>query len=343
MVAINAPFPYFFGGKSSVASIVWERFGNIRNYVEPFFGSGAVLLSRPAFEGTETVNDLDGMIANFWRSVALHPDETAEWADWPVNENDLHARHLWLVQRKDSLGPRLEADPDWCDPQIAGWWVWGISQWIGSGWCSGKGPWRVVDGRLVKAGDGVGVARQLPLLGCAGSGVHRKLPHLGDTGKGVHRQLPHLGCAGKGVCKDQDIYQWFAALSNRLRRVRVACGDWSRVCGPSVTIHNGLTGVFLDPPYTAEAGRDMALYATDSGTVGHDVAAWCRANEANPLLRIALCGYEGEYEMPGWECVPWKAKGGYGSQGETTGRANAHRERIWFSPGCQREEQGRLW
>lgn len=45
-MALKAPFPWF-GGKSRVASIVWERFGDVPNYVEPFFGSGAVLLGRP--------------------------------------------------------------------------------------------------------------------------------------------------------------------------------------------------------------------------------------------------------------------------------------------------------
>ena len=54
---LPAPFPWF-GGKSRVAPAVWERFGVVRNYVEPFFGSGAVLLARPApFEGPETIND----------------------------------------------------------------------------------------------------------------------------------------------------------------------------------------------------------------------------------------------------------------------------------------------
>jgi site-specific DNA-adenine methylase len=37
---LKAPFPWF-GGKSKVAPIVWERFGDVQNYVEPFFGSGA--------------------------------------------------------------------------------------------------------------------------------------------------------------------------------------------------------------------------------------------------------------------------------------------------------------
>jgi DNA adenine methylase len=54
---LRAPFPWF-GGKSRVAPLVWERFGNVPNYVEPFFGSGAVLLGRPHPPKTETVNDL---------------------------------------------------------------------------------------------------------------------------------------------------------------------------------------------------------------------------------------------------------------------------------------------
>lgn len=37
-----------------------------------------------------------------------------------------------------------------------------------------------------------------------------------------------------------------------------------------------------------------------------------------------------------WECVAWKAHGGYGSLGEGRGRLNAGRERIWFSPHCLR-------
>jgi hypothetical protein len=44
---IDAPFPWF-GGKRKVAAEVWARFGAVENYVEPFFGSGAVLLGRPA-------------------------------------------------------------------------------------------------------------------------------------------------------------------------------------------------------------------------------------------------------------------------------------------------------
>ncbi len=37
---LKAPFPWF-GGKSRVAPDVWARFGDVANYVEPFFGGGA--------------------------------------------------------------------------------------------------------------------------------------------------------------------------------------------------------------------------------------------------------------------------------------------------------------
>jgi hypothetical protein len=102
-----------------------------------------------------------------------------------------------------------------------------------------------------------------------------------------------------------------------------------------VTFKHGVTGVFLDPPYADEANRTENVYAEDDLQVAHDACKWALANGDNPDLRIALCGYEGEHEMPdSWECLAWKARGGYGSQGECAGRENKRRERIWFSPTC---------
>jgi DNA adenine methylase len=303
--ALQAPFPWF-GGKATIAPLVWERFGDVPNYVEPFAGSLAVLLARPHAPRTETVNDKDGMIANFWRAVRADPDAVAHHADWPVNENDLHARHAWLVARKDDLAARLEGDPHFYDAQVAGWWVWGVCNWIGSGFCSGRGPWGVVDG---------------------------KLAHLGDAGRGINRKLAHLGDAGQGEVWSAHLRAMMGALSDRLRRVRVASGDWSRVTGPSVTFRHGLTAVFLDPPYGHQE-RQADLY-TEDHDVAADARAWAIANGDNPLMRIALCGYEGEHAMPaGWSAVPWKARGGFGSQGDGRGRENAAREVVWFSPHC---------
>lgn len=334
---LRAPFPWF-GGKSKVADLVWDRFGDVPNFIEPFFGSGAVLLGRPHNPGTETINDLDCMVANFWRSLQNDLDGVAYYADNPVNEADQHARHLWLCSQVE-FRERMKTEPDFYDSKIAGWWVWGQCIWIGAGWCSVQLP------HLGDAGKGLN--RQLPHLGNAGKGLNRQRPHLGDAGTGVHRKLPHLGNAGTGVAccleasdltsgtRGAQLLAYMRQLSERLRLVRVCCGNWDRICGPSVTFKHGITGVFLDPPYADEAERTDSLYASDSGDVAHVVREWAVANGENPELRIALCGYEGEHAMPqSWECLAWKTRGGYGSQGNGSGRDNADRERIWFSPHC---------
>lgn len=103
-----------FGGKSRVAPAVWERFGCVRNYVEPFAGSLATLLARPHDPGVETVNDIDCYIVNFWRALQHAPEEVAHWADSPVNEADLHARHRCRqdqgAQREEGEGVMTVAD-----------------------------------------------------------------------------------------------------------------------------------------------------------------------------------------------------------------------------------------
>jgi len=269
-----------------------------------------VLLGRPQpiIVGNETINDKDGYVANFWRALQHDPESVARYADWPVNENDLHARHVWLVEQRESLRSRLEGHPEFFDAQIAGWWVWGVSCWIGSGFCSGKGPWWINE--------------------------RRQLVHLGDNGQGVNRARVHLGNNGQG----ERLVDWFGALSERLRGVRVCSGDWTRVCGPSVTHKHGMTAVFLDPPYADTADRASDLYREDSLEVAHAVREWAIANGDHPLLRIALCGYEGEHDMPSdWTVYRWSAGEGFGGQAKDRSN-NGERERIWFSPACVSRE-----
>ena len=329
---MKAPFPWF-GGKSAIADVVWKRFGECENYVEPFFGSGAVLLARPRIGKTETINDKDHFVANFWRSVQRDPDTVFAHADWPVNEADLHSRHWWLLTEGADRIRNIDGDPEHFDAKVAGWWVWGACSWIGSGWCSGRGPWQWGASGWAKAGEAV--------IGDAGMGINRQLPHLGDAGRGINRQLPHLGDAGRG----QFIADWIGKLAVRLRDVRVCAGDWSRVCGPSVTHRHGRTAVFLDPPYADTADRTEGIYAVDCLSVANDVRAWAIEQGKNPLMRICLAGYDGEHDIPDdWETVEWKACGGYGSQNDDEdgrGRVNAQRERLWFSPRCIKPERQR--
>lgn len=378
--SLKAPFPYF-GGKRSVAGLVWARLGNPDNYIEPFFGSGAVLLLRPRpLRGVETANDADCYLANFWRATQHDPEAVAAWADGPVNECDLRARHRWLVLSDDAVvfRERMQSDPCHYDARIAGWWCWGLCCWIGSGWCRGGGTESRQKLPRGHSESGSGHGGSLP-------GVHKKLPskvrisgdNPGSCGKGVHaggsaewRQAPYVDRGGgrgvnssgktggrpqladaydigRGVHSQGELntcearrawmLDWFSRLRDRLRNVRVCCGDWSRVCSSeSVTTRLGVTGVLLDPPYSREAGRTMGLYAQDCGAVAHDVRRWCLERGSNPMMRIALCGYASEghedLERAGWSAVAWQASG-YGNRSER-GRKNAGKERIWFSPHC---------
>lgn len=319
------PYPWF-GGKSAVADIVWSRFGDVPNYVEPFFGGGAVWRLRPhwPFDSSvmrrETVNDLDGHVANFWRATQHDPDAVAKWLDWPVNEIDLHSRGDWLYCRLEAkeFVSQMRADPDYYCARTAGYWCWFVANWIGG--------LPSVDGNAHMNDDG----------------VYNRRPNLGNAGQGVSRQLPHLGDAGKGVCERQSdsLRLWMRTLADRLRYVRVCCGGWDRVCGKSVTWSNASPcAVFLDPPYSAEAGRDNNLYSTEDLSVAHDVRKWALVEGRRDDMRICVAGYEGEgheeLEAAGWDVVAWKTGGGYANQGDNKqGQQNMHRERLWFSPAC---------
>ena len=310
---LAAPFPYF-GGKSLACETVWSALGDPENYVEPFAGSAAMLLGRPNVGKVETINDADGFVANFWRAVSLDAAEVARHVDWPTNEADLIARHSWLVRNAPGLLQRLEADPDYYDAKVAGWWCWGACNWIGSGWCSGTGPWQHDGEKLVDA---------------------RQLPHLGNAGRGVNRQLPHLS-AGQG--RSAYIHEWFGALMDRTRGVRVTVGDWQRVLTDSVTVRHGLTGVFLDPPYTKGA-MDYAAGGV-GGELADKVRAWCAKNGNDKRLRIVLCGHAGEHDallQDGWHTRAWTARKGYAITDEAV--ENSASETLWCSPHCVPERQ----
>jgi len=377
---LRAPFPWF-GGKRRVADVGWRAFGaDVPNYIEPFGGSLAMLLARPGGAGKiETVNDADRYLANFWRAVAADPGAVALHADWPVNEADLHARHKWLVNRVE-FRERMHTDPDYFDVKIAGWWVWGLCQWIGGGWCvepnNHKHPKLDGIGKGVHSNAGhvgtVELPAQRPALNSGGMGVHsetahlpsRQLPKLSVTDGaagigGVHAYSPgrrpslgaaqgvHLPALGNdrginGVAAAPCV-EWFSQLQTRLRRVRVACGDWRRVLGDSVLGKGKNVGgrrpcaVFLDPPYSFEF-RDPYLYSEDDAKVSEQVREWALKHGDDPDLRIALCGYEGEHVMPAsWTVHAWKAARGYAS----ANNENRKKERIWFSPHCLPIEQQR--
>lgn len=333
---MKAPFPYF-GGKSRVASIVWEALGQPAHYMEPFFGSGAVLLARPNYdpdEHTETVCDADGFVANVWRAIQFDPEGTAKWCDWPVNHADLIARKAALIRNENYLLENLCRDEKWFDTELAGYWIWAASCWIGHGLTRPK---------------------QIPEISCAGKGIHAvhhkgmgvnvvgKRPQLVKE-KGIHvkSMRPICGSRGEDVHKttNNDIYGWFGELSNRLRYVRVVCGDWTMICGGNWQTSNWKNcGVFFDPPYGVK--DRSTVYSQDSRTIAEAVRKKCIEWGDRPNMYIVLAGYYEEHNElleHGWTMKRWKTQGGYGNKGikDSQGKINRNRETLWFSPYCQK-------
>jgi DNA adenine methylase len=330
--ALRAPFPYF-GGKSKIAQAVWSYLGDTPNYIEPFAGSLAVLLARPYKPHVETCNDISMYLTNFWRAIKYAPDETAEWADYPVSEIDLAARHRWLLSTGAERLERFKTDPEYYDAQIAGWWVWGASIFIGDGWCRDKNNIE----QMPHLGSGMGIHQKLD-PGENERGNHAKLPDFGHT---PSLRLPHLSDGGTEIhrasmsgTRGDAIKEYFNRLQARLRDVRICCGDWTRVLGSSVTTKLGVTAIYADPPYSMT--EHSIEYAGQTSDVAPDVRRWCIENGDNPELRIVLSGYEGEEPaMPdSWQCVAWKAHGGYATRNNGKGKDNAKRERLWISPHC---------
>ncbi len=301
-------FPYF-GGKSKIASHVWQALDDC-HYIEPFLGSAAVLLARPEshIKNLATVNDIDAFLSNTWRSLQKDVDTVAKWADYPVDECELHARHVWLLQNKEQLGVKLMGNVDYYDARAAGYWLYGMCAWIGEGFCSGKGPWWPDD-------NGVLTKRT------AGPGISRPMPHLSDAGVGINRTNTII----------HDLLPLYVA---RLRNVRILCGDFERVLGPSVLNASGVAGVFLDPPYS-KGMRGAGIYNNDADDVAARVNHWCVG--VTGKTRVVLAGYEGEHnnlEALGWTKYRWTGVTGYAGQRKEGVNDNHTLERIWCNPAC---------
>ena len=65
------------GAKWGMAKEIVAIMPQHRSYLEPFFGSGAVLFNKPP-SAIETVNDIDGDITNFFKVLREQPDRLAE-------------------------------------------------------------------------------------------------------------------------------------------------------------------------------------------------------------------------------------------------------------------------
>ena len=311
----------YYGGKRRAAQAIWENFGDPTVYVEPFAGSLATLLWREEPCPREIVCDTDGYICNFWRAVTADPESVAHHADWPTIHQDLTARHAWLRAWGDKHREKLSEDAEWFDAKAAGWWVWGISIWIGGGWCSSSSN-RMPNVQVGGGGQGVSAQRirdQIP-----------SVPNNGAGGVSAQRADIRLG-------------PWFESISKRLSKVIVLNRDWTSAVTPTLlgdtpTSTKRIRAILLDPPYLTEK-RTSQIYSSDSsGTssqTASDAYAWAVEKGQESDYRIAYCCHDEDFPVPqGWSVHLSRFQG--------PNRQRTTRDAIFFSPAC-RTVQGRLF
>lgn len=318
---------YFGSGKPG--NLVWSRLGNVDVYIEPFCGSASLLYDRPLshFRGPsrfEILNDQNSFVVNYHRAVQNDPEQVAKYADNPSSEADLIARYRYLAfHEKQKFIDKIKLDSEFYCPKRAGYFVWGLSLWIG------------IDAFLRMTGD-----------------LWRKFPELINA-KGICRRDKIVVKDGKLLtveAKRKAVQECFETISNRTRYVTTTCGDWKRVIKSDSIYKKGIVGIVFDPPYPEDTYKeksegDMYGEMTDTGTkIRNQLLKKAKRLGAMKNVRIAICGYSGDgYEKLvkkyGWTEVPWKTSGGYANLG-TTNRDNRFKERIWFSPHCLNPKKG---
>jgi len=289
-------FPYF-GRKYRIASEINRRFGAVDTRIDAFTGSSSWILASPPVK-YEIVNDLDGYVVNYLRAVKYAPEEVARHLDFPRAELELVARHHYVRDKLPELVARLGGDPDYYDPVLAARWAYVMAYSIMHGH-QRAGGWLVKDGRLVY-----------------------------ERGKGrIRVSLSSKARLLTRLVNERRVFEYVAALSERLRGVQVYWNDFEVVAGKAKQPEFGVVGILLDPPYPRHL-RDFD-YDTDGADVWHRAARWAVANGDNPKLRIAVCGYnDAESDAlfpPEWARFAWRRSG--------IGK-NKDNECIWFSPHC---------
>lgn len=315
---ISVLYTYMGSKRSQLTNILDILGDDISTLIEPFAGTACVSINRPKSVKNCYINDYDCHVANVLRSVMYYPDDLIKAAARPRIELDMHQTHDYLVNGKVKIREALLSSNRGCIPEMAGWWVWGLNNWIGSGWCCENGYTKYLikpDEVAIKnkdldqfLGNKITTGRGKP---CHGNNLTEQLPKAtwrikpSDSNK-LTEQLSQSE-------RVDHITNMVYAIYNSLRDCRVLYGDFARVLTKSY-IEGPRTGVFLDPPY-------RSCDKMDYGTDGKDLEVFTRAynwfidHRNDPKLRIVFCCQSGDLE--GLEVpddigrISWSRNSGY--------------------------------
>lgn len=90
------------GSKWSIAKWIISFFPDHHSYLEPFFGSGAVLFNKQRSD-IETINDLDGNVVNLFEWIKKDPEQLAHEIYWTPYARQIY-ENTYTEVPEDSLG-----------------------------------------------------------------------------------------------------------------------------------------------------------------------------------------------------------------------------------------------
>lgn len=115
---------HYPGSKWSMANWIIEHMPAHETYLEPFFGSGAVLFNK-TLSKLETVNDLDGDVVNLFQVIRERPEELAQMVRWTPysrkeyylsyepSENEVERARRFLVRTWQAIGAKTSDRTGW--------------------------------------------------------------------------------------------------------------------------------------------------------------------------------------------------------------------------------------
>lgn len=88
----------YVGSKWNIAKWIISQMPEHNVYLEPFFGSGAILFNKPAAR-IETVNDIDGNIVNLFKVIREKPYELARAVDFTPYSREEYYQSFELLEQ----------------------------------------------------------------------------------------------------------------------------------------------------------------------------------------------------------------------------------------------------
>lgn len=297
MSLLRAPFPYF-GKKTNIALEVWQRLRGCDQYIEPFFGSGAVLFASPTQHKSEIVNDLDGMLVNVWRSLQLSPEKVAEVVWFPKSELEVAMRHQYILERRPSVVKMLQTGLESHDPVLAGHWIYEACSTIGDV-----------------------VHREAPQSPCISYTASQGIFRLGfqepsDVTAWFQAFQKRLRRVNIGIGSWERVVAPSILINAPTTAIFL---DPPYAPDGRVSVYNQDDGsVFFD----------VVRWGLEQGVKSNLKIAICGYEWDGDSV----------FREHGWQTLEWKTAGGYGNHSpDNRGAMNASRERVWFSPGCAQD------